>query len=109
MSRILVDQIRSNSASGDAITLDGNGKCAISATTINSLTFPTADGSANQVLKLTVLVLYLLVLMLEVKFFKLNLLILLLNLHITQIVELVLFLQISLLTLHQLLQVQKYM
>ena len=51
MSRILVDQIRSNSASGDAITLDGNGKCAISATTINSLTFPTADGSANQVLK----------------------------------------------------------
>ena len=51
MSRILVDQIRSNSASGDAITLDGNGKCAINATTINSLTFPTADGSANQVLK----------------------------------------------------------
>ena len=51
MSRILVDQIRSNSASGDAITLDGNGKCAVNATTINSLTFPTADGSANQVLK----------------------------------------------------------
>lgn len=51
MSRILVDQVRSNSASGDAITLDGSGKCAINATTINSLTFPTADGSANQVLK----------------------------------------------------------
>ena len=51
MSRILVDQVRSNTASGDAITLDGNGKCAINATTINSLTFPTADGSANQVLK----------------------------------------------------------
>ncbi len=51
MSRILVDQVRSNSASGDAITLDGNGKCAINATTINSLTFPTSDGSANQVLK----------------------------------------------------------
>jgi hypothetical protein len=51
MSRILVDSIRSNSASGDAITLDGSGKCAISATTINSLTFPTSDGSANQVVK----------------------------------------------------------
>ena len=51
MSRILVDQVRSNSASGDAITLDGSGKCAINATTINNLTFPTADGSANQVLK----------------------------------------------------------
>ena len=51
MSRILVDQIRSNSASGDAITLDGNGKCAINATTINSLTFPTSDGSANQLIK----------------------------------------------------------
>ena len=51
MSRILVDQVRSNSASGDAITLDGNGKCAINATTINSLTFPTSDGSANQLLK----------------------------------------------------------
>ena len=51
MSRILVDQVRSNSASGDAITLDGNGKCAINATTINSLTFPTSDGSANQLIK----------------------------------------------------------
>ena len=51
MSRILVDQIRSNSASGDAITLDGNGKCAINATTINSLTFPTSDGSADQIIK----------------------------------------------------------
>ena len=51
MSRILVDQVRSNSASGDAITLDSNGKCAINATTINSLTFPTSDGSANQLLK----------------------------------------------------------
>ena len=51
MSRILVDQVRSNSASGDAITLDGNGKCAINATTINSLTFPTSDGSADQLLK----------------------------------------------------------
>ena len=51
MSRILVDSIRSNSASGDAITLDGSGKCAISATTINSLAFPTSDGSANQLLK----------------------------------------------------------
>ena len=51
MSRILVDQVRSNSASGDAITLDGNGKCAINATTINSLTFPTSDGSADQMLK----------------------------------------------------------
>ena len=51
MSRILVDQVRSNSASGDAITLDGSGKCAINATTINSLTFPTSDGSANQLLK----------------------------------------------------------
>ena len=51
MSRILVDQVRSNSASGDAITLDGNGKCAINATTINSLTFPTSDGSADQLIK----------------------------------------------------------
>tara|TARA_R100000315_G_scaffold41852_1_gene18256 strand:+ start:36 stop:698 length:663 start_codon:yes stop_codon:yes gene_type:complete len=51
MSRILVDQVRSNSASGDAITLDGNGKCAINATTINSLTFPTSDGSADQIIK----------------------------------------------------------
>ena len=51
MSRILVDQIRSNSASGDAITLDGNGKCAINATTINNLTFPTSDGTSNQVVK----------------------------------------------------------
>ena len=51
MSRILVDQVRSNSASGDAITLDSSGKCAINATTINSLTFPTSDGSANQVIK----------------------------------------------------------
>ena len=51
MSRILVDQVRSNSASGDAITLDSNGKCAINATTINSLTFPTSDGSADQMLK----------------------------------------------------------
>ena len=51
MSRILVDQVRSNTASGDAITLDGNGKCAINATTINSLTFPTSDGSANQLIK----------------------------------------------------------
>ena len=51
MSRILVDQVRSNSASGDAITLDGNGKCAINATTINSLTFPTSDGSADHMLK----------------------------------------------------------
>ena len=51
MSRILVDQVRSNSASGDAITLDGSGKCAINATTINSLTFPTSDGSANQLIK----------------------------------------------------------
>ena len=51
MSRILVDQVRSNSASGDAITLDGSGKCAINATTINNLTFPTSDGSANQLLK----------------------------------------------------------
>lgn len=51
MSRILVDQIRSNNASGDAITLDGNGKCAVNATTINSLTFPTSDGSADQLLK----------------------------------------------------------
>ncbi len=51
MSRILVDQIRSNSASGDAITLDGNGKCAVNATTINSLTFPSSDGSADQIIK----------------------------------------------------------
>ena len=51
MSRILVDQVRSNSASGDAITLDGSGKCAVNATTINNLTFPTSDGSANQLLK----------------------------------------------------------
>ena len=51
MSRILVDQVRSNSASGDAITLDGSGKCAINATTINSLTFPTSDGSADQIIK----------------------------------------------------------
>ena len=51
MSRILVDQVRSNSASGDAITLDSNGKCAINATTINSLTFPTSDGSADQLIK----------------------------------------------------------
>ena len=51
MSRILVDQIRSNSASGDAITLDGNGKCAVNATTINNLTFPTSDGSADQLIK----------------------------------------------------------
>ena len=51
MSRILVDQVRSNSASGDAITLDGSGKCAINATTINSLTFPTSDGSSDQIIK----------------------------------------------------------
>ena len=51
MSKILVDEIRSNSASGDAITLDGSGKCAINATTINNLTFPTSDGSADQVMK----------------------------------------------------------
>ena len=51
MSRILVDQVRSNSASGDAITLDGSGKCAINATTINNLTFPTSDGSADQLIK----------------------------------------------------------
>ena len=51
MSRILVDQVRSNSASGDAITLDGSGKCAINATTINNLTFPTSDGSADQIIK----------------------------------------------------------
>ena len=51
MSKILVDEIRSNSASADAITLDGNGKCAINATTINSLTFPTSDGSADQIIK----------------------------------------------------------
>ena len=51
MSRILVDQVRSNSASGDAITLDSNGKCAVNATTINNLTFPTSNGSANQVIK----------------------------------------------------------
>ena len=51
MSRILVDQVRSNSASGDAITLDSNGKCAINATTINNLTFPTSDGSADQLIK----------------------------------------------------------
>ena len=51
MSKILVDQIRSNSASADAITLDGSGKCAINATTINNLTFPTSDGSADQIIK----------------------------------------------------------
>ena len=34
MSRIKVDNIRHNSASSDAITLDSNGKCAITATTV---------------------------------------------------------------------------
>ncbi len=34
MSTIKVDAIRSNSASSDAITLDGNGKCAVTATTV---------------------------------------------------------------------------
>jgi len=51
MSKILVDEIRSNSASGDAITLDGSGKCAINATTINNLTFPTSDGTSDQIIK----------------------------------------------------------
>ena len=36
MSTIKVDGIRSNSASSDAITLDGNGKCAVTGTTITA-------------------------------------------------------------------------
>ena len=42
MSTIKVDGIRSNSASSDAITLDGNGKCAVTGTTITGTTI-TAD------------------------------------------------------------------
>ena len=36
MSTIKVDAIRSNSASSDAITLDGNGKCAVTGTTVTA-------------------------------------------------------------------------
>jgi len=36
MSTIKVDGIRSNSATSDAITLDGNGKCAVTGTTITA-------------------------------------------------------------------------
>jgi len=36
MSTLKVDGIRSNSATSDAITLDGNGKCAITGTTITA-------------------------------------------------------------------------
>jgi len=36
MSTLKVDGIRSNSASSDAITLDGNGKCAVTGTTITA-------------------------------------------------------------------------
>lgn len=42
MSTIKVDAIRSNSASSDAITLDSNGKCAVTGTTITGTTV-TAD------------------------------------------------------------------
>ncbi len=36
MSTLKVDGIRSNSASSDAITLDGNGKCAVTGTTVTA-------------------------------------------------------------------------